>query len=215
MLHHAADSGRADTAAWQLVVSAVPQLGPALGGLHAHGSCLALQSRLRQAHQVIWQDQSLCCYRAVSSHPGLLPGRSCTGLPSATAQSECCFALQFLLRQVDPHIKAFGKIEDDVPTLFKQLKYPFQISKSALFAVGSPHTWPSLLAALGWLVELLNYSEKAEQVNIGSHVCGHVGVCSVPIEHCLSHKLYNVPHTNLTPPALMQLIPPIKHSKRR
>eukprot|EP00891_Asterochloris_glomerata_P003608 jgi/Astpho2/3608/e_gw1.00058.8.1_t len=71
--------------------------------------------------------------------------------------------MQFLLRQVDPHIKAFGKIEDDVPTLFKQLKYPFQISKSALFAVGSPHTWPSLLAALGWLVELLNYSEKAEQ----------------------------------------------------
>ena len=83
--------------------------------------------------------------------------------------------MQFLLRQVDPHIKAFGKIEDDVPTLFKQLKYPFQISKSALFAVGSPHTWPSLLAALGWLVELLNYSEKAEQVHIGSYVCGHVG----------------------------------------
>ena len=123
-----------------------------------------------------------------------------------TAQPDCCFALQFLLRQVDPHIKAFGKIEDDVPTLFKQLKYPFQISKSALFAVGSPHTWPSLLAALGWLVELLNYSERAEQVNIVSYVCGHVGICSVPMEHCLSHQPYDVPYTKLAPSTLMKLV---------
>ena len=35
-----------------------------------------------------------------------------------------------------------------VPQLYKRLKYPFQISKSNLTAVGSPHTWPSLLAAL-------------------------------------------------------------------
>lgn len=41
-------------------------------------------------------------------------------------------------------------------------RYPFQISKSNLTAVGSPHTWPSLLAALTWLVELLNYQERAE-----------------------------------------------------
>ena len=32
-----------------------------------------------------------------------------------------------------------------VPQLYKRLKYPFQISKSNLTAVGSPHTWPSLL----------------------------------------------------------------------
>ena len=35
------------------------------------------------------------------------------------------------------------------------------MSKSALFAVGAPHTWPGLLAALAWLVEMLNYEEKA------------------------------------------------------
>lgn len=35
------------------------------------------------------------------------------------------------------------------------------MSKSALFAVGAPHTWPSLLAALSWLTEMLNYEEKA------------------------------------------------------
>lgn len=65
--------------------------------------------------------------------------------------------------QVDPNLVArnMGKIEDDVPVLYKRLRYPFGISKSALFAVGSPHTWPGLLAALTWLVELLNYEEKA------------------------------------------------------
>lgn len=30
--------------------------------------------------------------------------------------------------------------------------------------VGSPHTWPSLLAAVTWLVELLAYQDKAEAV---------------------------------------------------
>ncbi|KAK9828671.1 hypothetical protein WJX72_001447 [[Myrmecia] bisecta] len=73
---------------------------------------------------------------------------------------------QFLFRQIDPNIKTFGKIEDDVPVIFKRLKYPFQISKSALFAVGSPHTWPGLLAALVWVVELLSYEEKAEEARI-------------------------------------------------
>lgn len=41
--------------------------------------------------------------------------------------------------------------------------------------MGSPHTWPSLLAALTWLVELLNYQERAEQArqvreNLGAEV---------------------------------------------
>ena len=64
-----------------------------------------------------------------------------------------------------------------VPQLYKRLKYPFQISKSNLTAVGSPHTWPSLLAALTWLVELLNYQERAEaarQVGEGGGVGGWV-----------------------------------------
>lgn len=69
---------------------------------------------------------------------------------------------QFLFQRFDPTLKAFGKVEDEVPLFFKRLNYPFQISKSALFAVGSPHSWPSVLAALTWLVELLNYEEKAE-----------------------------------------------------
>lgn len=65
------------------------------------------------------------------------------------------------LQQVDPHLKNLGKMEDEVPAFFKRMRYPFAISKSALFAVGSPHTWPGLLAAMVWLCELLYYEEKA------------------------------------------------------
>lgn len=68
----------------------------------------------------------------------------------------------FLFQQFDPSFRITGKVEDEVPLFLKRLNYPFQISKSALFAVGSPHSWPAVLAAITWLVELLNYTEKVE-----------------------------------------------------
>lgn len=45
-------------------------------------------------------------------------------------------------------------------TLFIVNRYPFadQISKSQLYAVGSMHSWPSLLAMLTWMVEQLMVS---------------------------------------------------------
>ena len=70
----------------------------------------------------------------------------------------------FLFKKVDSSLKIVGKMEEEVPQIFKKLKYPFPISRSALYAVGSPHSWPSLLAALTWLVELLSYEEKASEV---------------------------------------------------
>ena len=44
----------------------------------------------------------------------------------------------------------------------RALRYPFasEISKSQLYAVGSMHAWPSLLAMLGWMVELVMCGEE-------------------------------------------------------
>ncbi|KAH9317020.1 hypothetical protein KI387_018789, partial [Taxus chinensis] len=70
--------------------------------------------------------------------------------------------ITFLVHQLDPAWQ-LAKLEDDVPFLFRQHGYPFQITKSALYAAGSPHSWPALLAALSWLVQLLNYKEKVEE----------------------------------------------------
>ncbi|KAI8114340.1 hypothetical protein M9434_002466 [Picochlorum sp. BPE23] len=75
----------------------------------------------------------------------------------------------FIVRYLDPSIlKGFSKIEDEIPQLYKRLRYPYTISKSNLTAVGSPHTWPSILAALSWVVELINYCEKAEELRMES-----------------------------------------------
>lgn len=48
-----------------------------------------------------------------------------------------------------------------MPAVLKMLGYPYNISRSALQSVGAPHAWPPILAALGWLVDLLKYSEAA------------------------------------------------------
>jgi len=69
--------------------------------------------------------------------------------------------INFLFRQIDANFASTGKFEDDVVTWFKMLGYPFQISKSHISAVGSPHAWPSLLASIMWLIELLSYDEAA------------------------------------------------------
>ena len=53
---------------------------------------------------------------------------------------------------------------------FKAMGYPFTVSKTALVAAGSPHTWPSLLAALTWLMERI---QCMENWNPGEEDPGH------------------------------------------
>ncbi|RUS17108.1 HEC/Ndc80p family-domain-containing protein [Endogone sp. FLAS-F59071] len=71
---------------------------------------------------------------------------------------------KFLYAKLDPGYSFQKKFEEEVPALLKGLRYPFadQISKSQLYAVGSMHSWPSLLAMLTWMVELLMGIEKLE-----------------------------------------------------
>lgn len=71
--------------------------------------------------------------------------------------------LTFLYNQIDPRFVLGANVAEEVPAMFKRLRYPFNISKSHLQAVGSPHAWPSLLAALVWLTELLQYERQTEQ----------------------------------------------------
>lgn len=32
-------------------------------------------------------------------------------------------------------------------------RYPFVLSKSSMYSVGAPHTWPQALGALVWLID--------------------------------------------------------------
>lgn len=66
--------------------------------------------------------------------------------------------ITFMLRMVDMNFQheSTMKFEDEVALNFKCLGYPCTISKTALVAAGSAHTWNSLFAALIWLMERLN-----------------------------------------------------------
>ncbi|XP_064006418.1 kinetochore protein NDC80 homolog isoform X2 [Pogoniulus pusillus] len=46
-----------------------------------------------------------------------------------------------------------SKFEEEIPRLFKELGYPFALSKSSMYTVGAPHTWPQMVAALLWLID--------------------------------------------------------------
>ena len=56
---------------------------------------------------------------------------------------------------IDNKYKAGTKIDEEVPRMFKLHGYPFTICKSAMFTIGSPHTWPTMLAALSWLRQMI------------------------------------------------------------
>ena len=84
-------------------------------------------------------------------------------LLSPTSKDFFCM-VEFLYRLIDPNYETGDKKpEEAIPAIFKSLAYPFAISKTALYAVGSPHTWPALLGALTWLVELITYQEQIEE----------------------------------------------------
>ena len=63
---------------------------------------------------------------------------------------------QHIFCQMDASLKL--RSLEDVPGYFKALGYPFIITRSSMHAVGTLHTWPKLLAALVWLVDLLKVS---------------------------------------------------------
>uniref|UniRef100_A0A8D2DQF3 Kinetochore protein NDC80 n=1 Tax=Sciurus vulgaris TaxID=55149 RepID=A0A8D2DQF3_SCIVU len=47
------------------------------------------------------------------------------------------------------------KFEEEVPRIFKDLGYLFALSKSSMYTVGAPHTWPHIVAALVWLIDCI------------------------------------------------------------
>ncbi|XP_008106865.1 kinetochore protein NDC80 homolog [Anolis carolinensis] len=59
------------------------------------------------------------------------------------------FIYQFLCPLYEPS----SKIEEEIPKIFKELGYPFALSKSSMYTVGAPHTWPQIVGALIWLTD--------------------------------------------------------------
>ncbi|KAM8865354.1 kinetochore protein NDC80 homolog [Synchiropus picturatus] len=63
---------------------------------------------------------------------------------------------EFLYCQLDPTFEMpKSKAEEEVPVILKALRYPFVLSKSSIYSVGAPHTWPQALGALVWLIDTI------------------------------------------------------------
>ncbi|XP_016539146.2 kinetochore protein NDC80 homolog isoform X2 [Capsicum annuum] len=77
-------------------------------------------------------------------------------LPSARDITE---TLKFILSRFEFSPHESQKLEDNLQTLLKSLNCPVKLNKSALRAPGTPHSWPSLLAAIHWLVQLCKFDD--------------------------------------------------------
>ncbi|XP_059830818.1 kinetochore protein NDC80 homolog [Hypanus sabinus] len=53
-----------------------------------------------------------------------------------------------------------SKFEEEIPRIFKLLGYPFPLSKSSMYTVGAPHTWPQILGALIWLIDVVKLTKS-------------------------------------------------------
>uniref|UniRef100_A0A6U2B990 Kinetochore protein NDC80 n=1 Tax=Micromonas pusilla TaxID=38833 RepID=A0A6U2B990_MICPS len=108
---------------------------------------------------------NLCARQLISylSTHGFSSSLSPKAMTSPTTK-EFASLVSFLFKVLDENFKSGSKFEEDITTVFKQLRYPFQISKSSLYAVGSAHTWPHLLAALIWLVHVYIYEDEVKKV---------------------------------------------------
>ncbi|KAF9289013.1 autophagy protein [Mortierella alpina] len=72
---------------------------------------------------------------------------------------------KFLYQKLEPRYLFQKKFEDEVPVLMKTMRYPAAdtISKTALYTVGAPHSWPSMLALLGWMVDVIKVVAKHKE----------------------------------------------------
>lgn len=73
---------------------------------------------------------------------------------------------QWLYNRIDPSYKMQKSIDQEVPVLLKQLRYPFEksIMKSQIAAVGG-NNWPTFLGLLHWMMQLAVLCQRYESGN--------------------------------------------------
>ncbi|KAI9232773.1 MAG: HEC/Ndc80p family-domain-containing protein [Podila humilis] len=82
---------------------------------------------------------------------------------------------KFLYNKLEPGFEFQKRFEEEVPILLKTMRYPAadSISRTTLYAVGTPHSWPNMLALLGWMVDLITivdkFNELVEHLSLGNN----------------------------------------------
>ena len=94
---------------------------------------------------------------------------------TSPTQKDFNYMFQWLYNRIDPSYKFYKSIDQEVPPILKQLRYPFEksITKSSIGAVGGAN-WSQFLGVLHWMMQL---NRMMEQYNFGSydHECAEAG----------------------------------------
>ena len=71
-------------------------------------------------------------------------------------QKDFNYMFQWLYHRIDPSYRFQKNMDQEVPPILVQLRYPYQksITKSALSAVGSANSWHLFLGLLHWMMQL-------------------------------------------------------------
>ncbi|XP_009786900.1 kinetochore protein NDC80 homolog [Nicotiana sylvestris] len=121
---------------------------PSSVGVNPRSAAIPISDRSYQLNAI----RTINAY--LSSHS--LPFTLKPPLPSAKDITE---TLKFILSRFGLNPSESQKLDDDLQTLLKSLNCPVKVNKSALRAPGTPHSWPSLLAAIHWLVQLGKFDD--------------------------------------------------------
>ncbi|KAK0742517.1 HEC/Ndc80p family-domain-containing protein [Apiosordaria backusii] len=91
-------------------------------------------------------------------------------------QKDFNFMFQWLYRRIDPSYRFQKNIDQEVPPLLKQLRYPYEksITKSQIAAVGGQN-WSTFLGLLHWMMQLAQMLERYSH-NQYDEACLEAGV---------------------------------------
>lgn len=103
-----------------------------------------------------------------------------------------------LVLTIDPYYPFVegAKLEEEFVPALRALRYPFSqlIDQRWLAAVASPHSWPSLLGVLHWLVEVCKVSHSAPLVGVSNFARCVMTTCRVETQ---PFKTLPISRTNL------------------
>ncbi|KAI3707869.1 hypothetical protein L2E82_36762 [Cichorium intybus] len=114
---------------------------------HRSASAVVITDRSYQSHAV----STINSYLSACSVPISFKLKP---LPSNKDITE---TLKFVLMRLD--YPPSNKMEDDLFIVLKYFNCPIKINKSAFKAPGTPHSFPSVLAVLHWLVQVAMYND--------------------------------------------------------
>ncbi|XP_062863481.1 kinetochore protein NDC80 homolog isoform X2 [Trichomycterus rosablanca] len=94
--------------------------------------------------------KQLCEFLGDHGFPGSITVKSL----QSPSTKEFLKIFEFIYSLLDPTFQMpTAKVEEEIPRMLKDLGYPFPLSKSSMYSIGAPHTWPQALGALIWLID--------------------------------------------------------------